>query len=265
MPIRTRHNSNDTNNKLCRHFAVEQIAHGVDENHARHRPRKWFHELVGHKPEIKPPLVRMAFNTPESFGECLSVAVLAARAYLCATSNRIPSSISPFNLCFRGHFLSVMMEDCISLTFAFRSPRDFHLRNRANPMGFHSVSELDCTHSTVRIFPNNVLPCPVVHQQNSRTTYGMNHPPLRTAQFLFDTNEDPFSFLTPSKQRPIAISIRYKFLTPSKQRVRPFSIRYKFRLFAQSPFRNSFARRGASRRSPLVTNHHSPIAYAPLP
>jgi hypothetical protein len=38
----------------------------------------------------------------------------------------------------------------------------------------------ECPHSTVRIFPNNVLPCPVVHQQNSRTTHGMNQPPLRS-------------------------------------------------------------------------------------
>jgi hypothetical protein len=91
-----------------------------------------------------------------------------------------------------------------------------------------------CTHSTVRIFPNNVLPCPVVHQQNSRTTHGMIQPPLPTTYFLFDTNENPLNHLTPSKQRLVAISARYKF-----------------RRFARSPFRNSFARRAASGHSPL--------------
>jgi hypothetical protein len=37
-----------------------------------------------------------------------------------------------------------------------------------------------CTHSTVRIFSNNVLPCPVVRLQNSRTAHGMNQPPFRS-------------------------------------------------------------------------------------
>jgi hypothetical protein len=114
----------------------------------------------------------------------------------------------------------------------------------------------ECTHSTVRIFPNNVLPCLVVHQQNSRTTHGMSQPPLPTTHFLFDTNENPLNHLTPSKQRLVAISVRYKF-----------------RHFARSPFRTSFARRtawgqsslqaisrpaahrAASRHSSLVTHH----------
>jgi len=39
----------------------------------------------------------------------------------------------------------------------------------------------ECTRSTVRIFPNNVLPCPVVHQQNSRTTHGMTQLPFRSS------------------------------------------------------------------------------------
>jgi len=116
----------------------------------------------------------------------------------------------------------------------------------------------ECTHSTVRIFPNNVLPCPVVHQQNSRTAHGMNQPPLPTAHSLFDTNENPLNFLTPSKQRLIAIAIRCKFLTPSKQRPIGISIRYKFRLFSRAAFRNSFACRAASTRSPLVT-HRPPL------
>src|SRR5271154_6558472 len=94
----------------------------------------------------------------------------------------------------------------------------------------------ECTHSIVRIFPNNVLPCPVVHQQNSRTTHGMSQPPLPTTHFLFDTNKNPLRFLTPSEQRPIAISILYKFS-----------------LFVRSPFGNSFVRRAASSHLSLVT------------
>ena len=110
----------------------------------------------------------------------------------------------------------------------------------------------ECPHSTVRIFPDNVLPCPVVHQQNTRTTHRMNQPPLRTAHFLFDTNENPLNYLTPSKHREVAISIRYKFGS-----------------FARSPFRNAFARRTASRHPSLKaiaqpaaahpTSHHSSV------
>ncbi len=102
-----------------------------------------------------------------------------------------------------------------------------------------------CTHSIVRIFPNNVLPCPVVHQQNSRTTHGMNQPPLRPAQFLFDTNGNPLSFLTPSKQRAVTVSIRYKF-----------------GITLRSPFRNSCARPAVSSHSPLVTHHSSSHAWS---
>ena len=113
----------------------------------------------------------------------------------------------------------------------------------------------ECTHSTVRIFPNNVLPCPVVHQQNLRTTHGMTQPPPYAAHFLFNTNENPLNFLTPSKQRLIAIAIRCKFPTPSKQRPIGISIRYKFRFFAPSPYRGLLAQGAVSARSPLVTHH----------
>src|SRR5580704_5710398 len=129
------------------------------------------------------------------------------------------------------------------------------MREKALPSFFARPSSClrspasECTHSIVRIFPNNVLPCPVVHQQYSRTTHGMNQPPLPTAHFLFDTNENPLNYLTPSKQRLVAISTRYKF-----------------GLFSRSLFRHSFARSAASRHSSralghgsLVTTHYSRI------
>ena len=98
-----------------------------------------------------------------------------------------------------------------------------------------------CTHSSVRIFPNNVLPWPVVHQQNSRTTHGMNQPPPRTTHFLFDTNANPFNSLSLAKHGALAVSVRYKFgLSP------------------RSLFHTFFARPATSRQSPLVT-HHSPL------
>ena len=98
----------------------------------------------------------------------------------------------------------------------------------------------ECTHSTVRIFPDNVLPCPVVHQRNSRTTHRMNQPPLRTAHFLFDTNENSLNFLTPTKQRALAISIRYKWSH-----------------FARSLIRNFFAHGFAFHQSSLATDHET--------
>lgn len=98
----------------------------------------------------------------------------------------------------------------------------------------------------------------MVHHQNSRTTHGMNQPPLRTAQFLFDTNENPPNLLTPSKQRLIAIAIRCKFLTPSKQRSIGISIQYKFRLLPRSLYRGLLAEGAASARSPLVV-HDLPL------
>jgi hypothetical protein len=66
----------------------------------------------------------------------------------------------------------------------------------------------------------------------------MNQPPLRTAHFLFDTNANSLNFLTPSKQKAVAISIQYKLS-----------------LSARSLFRNSFARRAASSHSSLAASH----------
>src|SRR5271169_5787858 len=96
----------------------------------------------------------------------------------------------------------------------------------------------ECTHSTVRIFSNNVLPCPVVHQQNSRTTHRMNQLPLRTQHFLIATNENPLNFVTPSKQRAVAISNRYEWSHS-----------------AHSLIRNFFAPSSAFHLLSLVTHH----------
>src|SRR5271166_6155592 len=57
-----------------------------------------------------------------------------------------------------------------------------------------------CTHSIVRIFPNNVLPCPVVHQQNSRTPHGMYQPPLRSSQVRTATHPNSTYRLIASRQ-----------------------------------------------------------------
>ena len=63
-----------------------------------------------------------------------------------------------------------------------------------------------CTHSIVRIFSHNVLPCPVVHQQNSRTTHGMNQPPFRSSQVRNATH--------PNSKHHLAHSNHNSRLTP---------------------------------------------------
>ena len=57
-----------------------------------------------------------------------------------------------------------------------------------------------CTHSIVRIFPGNVLPCPVIHQQNSRTTHGMNQPPFRSSQVRTAAHPNSKHHLAPANR-----------------------------------------------------------------
>jgi Ulp1 family protease len=67
-----------------------------------------------------------------------------------------------------------------------RLPRAFELL--APSRAEAALTAPGCTHSIVRIFPGNVLPCPVIHQQNSRATHGMNQPPFRSSQVRIATH-----------------------------------------------------------------------------
>ena len=97
MPVRQLHNSNNGEDVIVRDIRVKEITHRVDENHLWLRPEEWFHEFMRNSPEIKPLLVRMSRNPPESLGEGFRIAANAAGANLGATTDRIPCRIGPFD------------------------------------------------------------------------------------------------------------------------------------------------------------------------
>ena len=55
-------------------------------------------ELAGNEPGIKAMFIGMAGNPPEPLSKCLCIAMLAARADLSASTNRVPGGVSPFDL-----------------------------------------------------------------------------------------------------------------------------------------------------------------------
>ena len=60
-------------------------------------PTEWFAELFGNDAQIETKLERMTAHTAETLGECLGVAVRAAGANLGASTNGIPSCVSPLD------------------------------------------------------------------------------------------------------------------------------------------------------------------------
>src|SRR5580704_2818231 len=98
MPICPRHNLRYFADVIVRHLLMEQVAHGVDEDHSRAPPGQWFHQLAGNEPWIKTTLISMANNSTESLGEPLGITELAPWADFCTAADRVPGCIGPFDL-----------------------------------------------------------------------------------------------------------------------------------------------------------------------
>jgi hypothetical protein len=98
MPISHLHDASDGDYVIFRYSLVEQVAHGVHKNHFSAGPSERLIEFFGYEAQIKTLLVWVPRDASEALCKSLGVAVLASRADFRAASNRIPSSISPFNL-----------------------------------------------------------------------------------------------------------------------------------------------------------------------
>jgi len=100
VPVGTLHRVEHLFDKLPRHFLVEEVAHGVDENHPRFAPLKGLLKALRAQRQVEAALEGMAGHTAESFGEPLGVAAIAPGADLRAARHRVPRRVGPFDL---GH------------------------------------------------------------------------------------------------------------------------------------------------------------------
>jgi hypothetical protein len=97
MPTCQTHSRRYLRYENLRYSFVEEIAHGVHEDHLGISPPKRLRKLLRNHPEVETLLERMTLNTSEALGESLGIAMLTTGADLGAAANWIPRSISPFD------------------------------------------------------------------------------------------------------------------------------------------------------------------------
>src|SRR5580692_5352255 len=78
VPISLQHDFSDFLNVRIRHTLVEQIAHGIYEDHAGSGPAKGLGEFFRYKSQVETALIRMSWYSPKSLRENFCVAILAA-------------------------------------------------------------------------------------------------------------------------------------------------------------------------------------------
>src|SRR5262245_35941696 len=118
MPTRRLHCVEHARNEFLRYVVMEEVAHGIDEDHARLAPVQRLLQALGPHRQVKAVLKGMAMCAPETFGKSLCVAVVAAGTDLRAPRHRVPRRIGPL--------------DCRSIGHALRLPREsYHVESRA--------------------------------------------------------------------------------------------------------------------------------------
>jgi hypothetical protein len=105
VPIRAPHDAAYRGDILGRHAFLKKVAHRIDEDPLRRLPPQGFVEFLRNESEVKALLVWMAGHSPKTFGKNLGITVLAARAYLGAPADGIPSGVGPFYGAFNCHRL----------------------------------------------------------------------------------------------------------------------------------------------------------------
>src|SRR5256885_14351004 len=97
MPTRAAHDLEDLLYVSERNVLMKQVAHGVHEDRLRLLPPKWKLKHVWLQREFEAiPIVRLAHRL-ETFGHAFGIAMLAARANLGATGDRVPGRFCPLD------------------------------------------------------------------------------------------------------------------------------------------------------------------------
>lgn len=97
MPVCRLHCAEHLVNEGRWHLLVEEVAHGVDEDQARHAPRERLVEAFGARRQVEPLLKGVAGQTAEAFGKSFGVAMVTAARDLGTPGDGIPGGVCPLN------------------------------------------------------------------------------------------------------------------------------------------------------------------------
>jgi len=98
VPARLLHGVEDLVDIGERHVLVEQVAHGIHEDHLRRADGERLFQAMRAQGQVEAFLIGMARHAPEPLREPLRIAVVAARADLRAARHRVPRQVRPFDL-----------------------------------------------------------------------------------------------------------------------------------------------------------------------
>jgi len=97
VPIRFGHDGGDVHDVVVGNEIVEEVAHGIDEDHFGLAPAEGFGEFFGNEARVETLLVGMAFDAAKAFGEGFGVAMFAAGADFGAAADGVPGCVGPFD------------------------------------------------------------------------------------------------------------------------------------------------------------------------
>jgi len=91
---------------------MKEIAHRVDEDHARRAPAERLFQPLRSQRQIEAGLKRMTARSPEPFRKAFRVAMITAGTDLCAAGDWILGGVRPLNRCRFGH--KCLMEQTVN-------------------------------------------------------------------------------------------------------------------------------------------------------
>lgn len=97
VPVGFGHDGGDVDDVVVGDETVEEVAHGVDEDHFGLPPAERFGEFFGNEARVEALFVGMALDAAETLGEGFSVAMFAAGTDFGAAADGVPGCVSPFD------------------------------------------------------------------------------------------------------------------------------------------------------------------------
>src|SRR5580658_6981567 len=126
MPSCPVHRPKNLVDETLRDSWVVEVAHRVHEDALRFLPGEGKLQSFRPKFQVESLLKWMTGNSTEPLGEPLSIAMLAALAYLCTPRDRVPSRVGPL---YRGS-LAHGLNDIRGTLDSFRSPGVVYVHRR---------------------------------------------------------------------------------------------------------------------------------------
>ena len=97
------HDIEDPPDELVGHALMEEVGHGVHEDHLRLFPSERQLKPFGPEPQIEPLFKRMSRHTAKPLGKRLRIAMFAPGTDFRAAGDRIPGRVGPFDMRLKTH------------------------------------------------------------------------------------------------------------------------------------------------------------------